>query len=214
MPQKVLPNQASFNAFERSLIKRGFRKISKPEFKSDFKRLNLIAPSPREGREAGFSFFANGLTVVVWTTFVELEGCARDVDAGWVLIKQRDMASYFAHPLHRTEHFLKRLLEQACIARVRVLNRPLCPLCKAYMNITQGRALKARYWSCRRPSHFEYVHLPWDYGLPEVVLDRLTEIRRKRAAYRAKQRKEGKTPGVALLRRKRWKVGKPKNILD
>lgn len=184
------------------------------ELQKDFKRLELKAPSPRPGREAGFTFYANGLTVVVWTTFVESEGEAREKDAGWVLIKENDNALYYSHPVYRTKNFLYRLLERAAIAKQRVLLRPLCPACSAFMRITRGKGLKSRYWSCRSPAHPHTTRLSWDDGLPPEVLERVKAIRKKRDPYPKKREAEGKPPpGTAMLNRKPWRVGKPENEL-
>ena len=213
VPKQVLPDESSFKAFERSLLKRGFRKITRTEFVKDFRRLDLKAPSTRSGREAGCTFGANGLTVVVWTSFVEKEGAAREHDTGWVLIKEKDDPTYFSRPLNRTRNFLYRLLEQACIARQRVLHRPLCPLCKASMNVTAGKGLKSRYWSCHKPAHSEFVSLPWDHGLPAHVLEVVEKVRKARAPYKKKLQASGKKPGTALLKRKGWTVGAPENKL-
>lgn len=214
MPKQVLPTEISFRAFEQGLLRRGFRKITGTEFRKDFERLALKAPSPRPGRESGFAFTANNLTVVVWSTFVESEGAAREKDAGWVLIKEKDNPLYFSHPIHRTENFLYRLLEQASIARQRVLNRPLCPSCSALMRITQGRGLKSRYWSCSSPAHTGRVRLSWDEGLPSEVLARVAKIRKARAPYKKKLKAQGKKPGTAMLKRKGWTVGKPENKIS
>lgn len=209
MPEKVLPDIESFEAFERSLLKRGFRKIAKKEFGRDKERLGLTSPSPRKGRETGFIFSASGLTVVVWTTFLEAEGVARDQDSGWVLIREGDEARYFARPMMRTKNFLHRLLLAACIAKVRIENRPLCPTCKAFMKITEGQHLKQRYWSCCN-GHGK-VTLPWDHSLPPLVLEYLKDIRKERARYRRKLAKEGKTPGKALLKRTPWTMKRLEN---
>ena len=211
MPEKVLPDAMSFAAFARSLLKRGFRKIGKREFGRDQERLGITPPSPRKGKETGFTFSASGLTVVVWTTFLEAEGVARDQDSGWVLIREGDEARYFARPMMRTKNFLYRLLLAACIAKVRIENRPLCPTCQAFMKITEGKYLKQRYWSCCK-DHGK-VTLPWDHSLPPEVLEYLKDIRNARARYRRKLAKEGKTPGKALLKRIGWKVGRPENKL-
>ncbi|MDP1689755.1 MAG: hypothetical protein Q8L52_00930 [bacterium] len=214
MPKKVLPSAEAFKRFGQSLLRRGFRKLTRAEFKKDFKRLELEAPSPREGREVGFVFSANGLTVFVWTTFLDWEEKARDTDAGWVLIKDGDKVKYFSHPIHRTENFLHNLLGYASAARLRVMNRPLCPKCRAYMNIARGKGLKARYWKCVRPAaHKKAVSLSWDYGLPPAALDFLRPPRKKHAQYRKKLKAEGKKPGAALRRRKGWKVGRSKNLV-
>lgn len=214
MPAKVLPNTEAFTWLSHNLVRRGFRIISRREFKNDFRRLGLIAPSPREGREIGFIFSANGLDVVVWTTFLDEEERARDKDAGWVLIRDGDRARYFARPLNRTKNFVAKLLKAACIARQRALHRPLCPTCKQRMRIAYGDAWKSRYWECKRPLlHRSPVFLPWDHDLPKEVLDSVLETRKKREPYRNKLRKEGKRPGAAQRKRKRWKVTRPENIV-
>ncbi len=212
MGAKMLPTPTAFRAFERSLLKRGFRRLDEIESRHDFERLHPVPPLPREGREVGFLYNANGLTVVVWTTFVERLERAREQDAGWVLIKAGDAIQYSSRPILRTKNYLKTLLWAACIARLRVLNRPPCPTCGAWMHITRGRPLKARFWACRRKSHKKPTFLSWDYGLPKAALDYLHVRRKQRAQYAAKLRKEGKMPGRALLKRTGWKVGRPENI--
>ncbi|MBU4351289.1 hypothetical protein KKH63_03100 [Patescibacteria group bacterium] len=215
MPKrKVLPDAEAFARFGNALLRRGFRKVSSVEFKKDFQRLGLKAPSPREGREVGFVFTANGLDVNVWTTFLEEEGRARESDSGWVLIKDADDTRYFAHPLRRTKNFLRNLLWHACIAKWRVEHRPLCSVCKNRMRIARGKGMKARFWKCVRPAfHIKAVSLPWDYGLPQEALDFLRPLRKRRARYYAKLRKQGKKPGAALRQRIGWKIGRPENIV-
>jgi hypothetical protein len=214
MPTQQLPDVASFEAFARALVKREFRKLGRREFQSDYWRLSLQAPSPRKGRETGFVFSANGYEVVVWTTFLEREGCAREQDAGWVLIKDGDVVLYFARPHPRTKNFFHTLLMDAALARLRVLGRPLCPLCGARMNITNGKGLKSRFWQCKRPQyHKKPQNASWDHGLPQEALDYLKPIRERRRKYRAKLQKEGKAPGAALQRRIGWKTGKPENVI-
>jgi hypothetical protein len=214
MPTQMLPEERSFANFERSLVKREFRPFGKSEFSAAFPRLGLVAPSPREGREIGYSFTANGLEVVVWTTFVAKERAARSVDAGWVLIKDGDVVRYFSRPLHRTKNFLHNLLLQAAVARLRVLNRPQCPCCKAFMQIANGKGLKSRYWICRKPAHTKPVFCDWDVGLPAVAVKHLQKLRVRRQAYRKRVQNGGSTPVPAVQRRKGWSVTKPENILQ
>lgn len=217
MPKQVLPDAMSFAAFSRALERRGFRKLSCGEFRSDFRRLALRAPQMRQGRETGFVFMANGLKVQVWTTFVEAEGCAREHDAGWVLIKQGDKIRYSSRPHHRTQNYLYNLLLSACVARQRVLHRPLCPKCASRMNIAFGKGLKARYWQClRRDGHDDgkVTSVDWDFGLPDDVLAFVERNRKKRAQYRKELRRKGKSAGVAMSQRKRWVVRKPQNLVE
>ncbi|MBI2033590.1 MAG: hypothetical protein HYT13_00620, partial [Candidatus Liptonbacteria bacterium] len=202
MPKQILPDAAAFARFRAALIKRGFREVSSVEFRKDFSRLKLKAPSPREGREVGFRFWANSLEVKVWTTFLSARGRSRESDAGWVLILDGDEAQYFSHPLRRTKNFLHNLLWFAGIAKWRVEHRPLCPVCKKYMRIRGARAFRAKLWECVSSTfHKDPVRLSWDYELPQWAMDFLRPFRRRRARYYAKLRAEGKAPGEAARRR-------------
>lgn len=211
MPKQVLPTLDGFWSFRRALMDLEFRPISHVEFRKQFQRLDLRAPRPRLGRETGFVFSANNLDVVVWTTWLSREGKAREEDAGWVLIKERDAVHYFSHPIHRTGNFFPTLFRHAWIARWRVLNRPLCPECKAYMNVARGRGIKSRYWSCSRALRHGMegtIRLDWDHGMPPRAKALLTLWRKARARYRERRREEGKATDVAILRRKRWRVSR------
>ncbi len=214
MPIKVLPDAEAFGWLNHNLLRRGFRAVSRVEFKKDYVRLGLQAPSPRRGREVGFIFSANGLDVKVWTTFVAEEGEAREKDAGWVVINDSDEARYFSHPVLRTKNFLHNLLWHACIAKWRAEHRPLCPSCDARMRIAYGQGLKSRFWKCVRPQfHMKSVSLSWDVGLPQAAFDFLRPLRRRRARYALQLRQVGKEPGGALRRRKGWKITRPGNIV-
>ncbi len=214
MPAKVSPDAEAFAAFRRAMLLRKFREISPVEFKKDFQRLELKAPSPREGREVGFRFESNGLLVNVWTTFLAREDRAREEDAGWVLIKDGDDTRYFSRPLSRTKNFLRNLLWHARIARWRAEHRPSCPVCKNRMSIAYGKGLKSRFWKCVRPTfHAKAVSLPWDYELPQWALDFLRPLRKRRARYYVELRKQGKKPGAAIRRRIGWKIGRLENII-
>lgn len=211
---KVLPDAETFVRFKKVLLKRGFREISPVEFRKDFQRLGLKAPSPREGREVGFRFWSNGLEVVVWTTFLAGEGRAREEDAGWVLIKDGDKPLYFSHSLRRTKNFLRNLLWHAGIAKWRAEHRPLCPMCQKRMRIAHGKGIKSRFWACINPAfHAKAVFLPWDHELPEWALSFLKPFRRSRARSYALARAQGKRPGTVIRNRKGWKVGRPDNLV-
>jgi len=205
MPAKVLPDKKRFGLFEQYMLKEGFKKLSSAEFSGSYARLGLQAPRQREGRETGFVFTANGLTVCVWTTFLENEGQAREEDAGWVVITEGDKPSYYSHPMMRTEGFLRKLFRSAKIAKERVLNRPLCPDCRAFMKITRGPSLKTRYWSCTGKTRLHHVQtLPWDFGLSDESIIFLKALRKARRDYRTSLKKNGKTVVPAMLTRKPW----------
>ena len=205
MPAKVLPDEERFHRFEEYMLKEGFRKLSSLEFSSSYTRLGLQAPRSREGRETGFVFTANGLTICVWTTFLENAGRARDEDAGWVVITEGDRPGYYSHPIMRTEGFLRKLFRSAKIAKERILNRPLCPDCRAFMKITKGPSLKTRYWSCTGKARPHRVQtLSWDYGLSDESIVFVKALRKARRDYRANLKKNGRTVVPAMLVRKPW----------
>lgn len=220
MPKTVQVAPEAFTRFCSFMEERGFRRITPEESRRNFCRLDLKPPSPREGREVGFVFDANGLTAIVWTSFLLPEWRLREKDCGWVLIRDGDVARYFAHPMFRTKHFLNRLYRRAVVAQLRVLNRPLCPVCRADMRIADGKGLKARYWECQRiirhPNH-KPVFVDWDHGLSPEKYPRAFAFvemeRKKRRRYRSRARKAGKRVGRALLRRKGWRVGRLENII-
>jgi hypothetical protein len=206
-PAKVLPSKEDFDFLQTELRRRGFREITGSEFHRDFKRLGLVAPRPRKGRETGFVFTANQLTVKIWTTWLSDKLEAREEDAGWVLIVDRDSARYFCRPLHRTKNFVRNLLRHAWIAWWRVLHRPLCPECKQFMDIAYGRGIGARYWRCNRLANHSSgkpENVDWDINLPPRAKKYVEEWRRERRRYLLRRRREGKPENPARFRRKRW----------
>lgn len=211
MPKQVLPSRAEFDSFDMKMKHLGFRQITRDEVRTDQTRLGLKNPRNRLGREIGFVLAASGYQVVVWTTFLHDEKVARKSDAGHVMIKGGDTVLYHFHPTHRTKNFLSNMLTKANIAKERVLCRPLCPKCKAYMDIRRGRGLKARYYHCSR-GHTK-VNVSWDYGLHPRVLKEIEKLRRRRERYRRQLARSGKKPGAALLKRKRWKIANPNNVI-
>ncbi len=207
MPKQYLPESEEFVEFEGELKLRGFRRISGHEFATQFLRLGLKAPRPRRGRELGYVFHANHYTVFVWTTWLQRERVARDEDAGWVLISDKDNVLYFSRPIHRTKNFLANLLMQARIACWRVRHRPLCPECHNFMHIVRGKALKQRFWQCDlKELHKDKKNRvkSWDHGLPTDALEYLKPIRKKRVKRYATLRAKGKEPHQAMLARKLW----------
>jgi len=207
MPRKVLPSEDDFTKFREDMERHGFRIITKPEFVSSFHRLGLSNPRIRTGRETGFTFFANGLRAMVWTTFLNAEGVAREQDAGWVLISEGDEVKYFSHPLMRTAGFLNKLLKYAIIAKRRIQHRPLCPACNGFMKIVRGRGLKSRYWKCPKHRRFE----DFDNGLTEKMKNFLKSERKARRHYRENLRKQGIKVTPAILMRRPWTVKNPQN---
>lgn len=207
MPKQVPPTPQTFSKFERTILKIGFLPISRTEVADAIRRNNLKAPRKREGREAGFKYYANGFVVYVWTTWLPEEGRARDEDAGWVLIVEKGVIRYSSRPFHRTKNFLRNLLLHARLTQLRVSLRPKCPECGLFMDIVHGKARKSCYWSCRwiglhadgRPHT-----LDWDTPLPPIAQKHAKARRRPRAKRRIRLKKEGKSSRPAMDTRKRW----------
>lgn len=180
----------------------GFRRLYPPT-ETIFNSSNL-----KNFSEIGFIFEANGLKVVVWTTWEKADSMTRirNSDAGWVIILDNERTVYFSHPIHRTKNFLQNLLYQVQIAWWRVLHRPKCPECDEFMDIAFGKGLKSRYWKCSRRlrhSNRKSINCPWDVALPSTIKNYLKSLRGKRARYFKKRRREGKDVCAAM--KKRWK---------
>ena len=205
MPKKILPDEDDFAKFRKFLIERGFKVIAGSEFVSSFRKLGLSNPRKRMGRETGFTFSDNGLTAVVWTTFLSAEGSAREEDAGWVLILEGDKVKYYSHPLMRTAGFLNKLTKYAIIAKRRVKHRPQCPNCNKFMQIVRGRGLKSRYWKCPEHRHVK----DFDNGLTEKMKNFLKSERLARRRYRRNLKKQGIKVTPAILIRRPWAVKSP-----
>ena len=191
-----------------------FRQFSFSEFRKTFNRLGLVAPRPKPGREIGYIYQANGLTVFVWTTFLADQKVTRESDLGWVLIASGDTAQYFAHPIRRTKNFMRNLLCHAWLAKFRVLHRPICPKCGKYMEITRGEALKSRYWSCKNVEAHDnkkWTHESWDYLMQPKAMRFIKSERNARARYRKERREKGLSTDQAMLTRKKWGQNRPQN---
>ena len=208
MPVKVLPSEVDFEKFSGDMAKYGFRAVTETEFFGSFQRLGLSNPRNRPDREVGFTFSANGLTAIAWTTFLNTAERARDEDAGWVLISKGDQVKYFSHPLSRTAGFLNKLLKYAIITKRRVLYRPLCPVCSGSMEIVRGKGLKSRYWKC--PLHPRQVK-EFDNGLTEKMKIFLKSERKARRRYRETLKKNGEKVKPAMLIRRPWTPSRPQN---
>ena len=209
MPPKVYPPLEAFEQFDGDMRSIGFRGITRIELQKDFVRFGLEPPTPRKGREVGYAYHANGLTVRVWTSWLPEEESIREEDAGWVLIADGDVGVYFVPPLSRTKNFFNTLAKHAWVAQWRVINRPLCSECKKFMHIVRGRYPKQRYWICRRKnlhSDHEYEFRSWDLGgLPPRAKKFVDAVRKERRRYRKELKKEGKVVERAVFKRKGWK---------
>lgn len=211
MPEKVYMTLADFAWLEAELLAKGFRRSTREEARRDFRRLEPIAPRPRSGREVGFIYYANGLTVTVWTSWLEAEGKMRDEDMGWVLIKEGNQKDYFHRPLLRTKNFCRNLLKAADYAKERVLLRPLCPECQQFMKIAKGKALRSHYWICRRlHADRRPVIKDWYYELPEKLRKKREYLSRERRRAKVKREKIlGRPSTPAVIIRHPWRNVRP-----
>ena len=196
----------------------GYHKVTKSNFRKTFIRLDLSAPRPVEGKETSYEYSSNNYTVKLHTTYLENERKWRDnsTDAGWVLIAEGDEAKYFARPFKRTKGFVLRFLLYARVTKWKIDNRPLCKECKDFMNIKRKRGSRQYYWGCfnnKRHSSGNAEFLSWDEGLSKEATE-ILEIRRLYAEkYNAKNKKNGKIPTPAAVKRKKWPIGNPENLV-
>ncbi len=205
MPALVLFGKERFQEFERKMLKRGFKRIARKKRRPDIVareegvKESDIPPETHDQREVGFIFRTKGLTVIVWTSYIESMEQARDSDNGWVLIKRGNEVLYFSHPMNRTENFLYRLRLCAAIAQVRIQNRPQCPECGRFMQIVRGGGIGSRFWRCFR--HAKRVNLGWDDCMPEEAMPFVRKFRNERKAYNKRVKKKGGQPSAARLAR-------------
>lgn len=209
-----------FKFLKENLLSIGFHLKGEINFKKDFQRLGLEAPRKLTGREQGFFFTENGLTVKVWTTYLEKEKKFRDIgeDMGWVLITEGDTAIYFAKPIKRTTSFIQNLLRKAWIAKWRVQNRPLCKQCKSYMDVKSNK-MRQYFWGCFNNVYHhqnEPVFLGWDSigpdgNLPKKAKAYTDSLRKKIILYKKRDKKLGIIRTPARKIRKPWPITKPEN---
>ncbi len=203
MPQKKEVTIGEFMTLHDGLNRLKFRR--KPKAKGSMpdliKQLKIAMGFPlgEYKREDGYEFWWKGLTVHVWTSWIEDDGAVRDEDYGWILITNKGKAVYFAKPFMRTENFVPRLLRYAEIIQKKVQNRPLCPKCKEFMDIHSGIG-SPTYWFCPHPGKWETMD--WDICLTDEEKDFL-KIRRKQTKKYNEKRKESGRPkrGTALRSR-------------
>jgi hypothetical protein len=214
MPAFVQPDPARFWGMVKDLEKKGFRRISRNQFPRDQERLGIVLPERRNrAAEVGLRYDENGLQVRIWTTYLESEERVQEEDEAWVIIREGDKARYFSHPIHRTKNFLERLWKWAQVAQQRVKRRPLCPCCKAYMQIANGKGLKSRYWECRKSwvhDDRQFKFLDWDIGLSLKARDFVTRERRLR---RLAEKRRGVKQGGAMLNRNTAIITRPENLI-
>jgi ribosomal protein S27AE len=181
------------------------KKKSNDDLINQLKSIMGFPVSDNKKIELGHEFSSNGLTVHVWTSYIEEDGEYREHDFGWIPVTSTmtGEAVYFAKPFMRTENFVPRLLRYAEIIQKKIVNRPQCPTCGTFMDIHSGIG-KSTYWFCKL--HDKWETMSWDFCLtPEEK--KFLKIRRKQTKkYNEKRVSEGKPKrGTALRRRSKNK---------
>jgi ssDNA-binding Zn-finger/Zn-ribbon topoisomerase 1 len=100
------------------------------------------------------------------------------------------------------------MLRQAWIAKWRVVNRPVCPECGNFMDITFGKGIKSRYWACEKlaPHCNGGPHRrDWDAGLPAKALAYVKGLRKIRARARKRLLSDGEPHRKAMQIRHPWR---------
>ncbi|MDD3663121.1 MAG: hypothetical protein PHT84_04615 [Candidatus Pacebacteria bacterium] len=206
-----------FLFLDRMLLGLGYHKMTRSDQKKSFQRLGLISPRELTGREVTYFYNNHGYTVILHTTFLQKEKRWRDLgeDSGWNLIKEGDKVLYFAKPFQRKKGFIIKFLRYAWISKWKVDNRPLCPSCNAYMNISRKKGSRQYFWMCfnyEKHSDLRPFFLSWDYLLPKKASSFLKIRRSYTARYKKKNKKLGVKRTPAPLLRKSWKISNPDNL--
>ncbi len=175
--------------------------------KSD--NVRLLAPRSIVGREKIFIFSLHGMEVIVCTTWdvTTQKPRPRGSDAGWVLIRYKGKVKYFARPVRRTKSFAHHLYWRARIAIERITARPKDTFSGNFMLLEKGKYLFQRYWVSMRPDPKtgRFEKQSFNQGLSDESLDYKKKIDKARRKYAKKLKAQGKSPGKAMLRRKKWK---------
>ena len=196
----------------------GYHKITRNDSSRTFTRLKLLPPRPIEGRETSYRYTNNGYTVILHTTYLELEKKWRDTgtDIGWNLIVEGDKEKYFARPFQRKKGFILKFLRYAWVSKWKVDNRPLCPDCNSYMHIHRKKGTRQYCWIClnsKRHSDHRFTSLCWDHRLPKKATEFVKIRRAYTKRYNDKNRKAGKVVVPAAVIRKKWEIGSPENLI-
>ncbi len=207
-----------FLFLDKMMIEIGYHRMTENEQKKSFKRLGLISPREITGREVSYFYTNNFYTSIVHTTYLDKENVWRKTgeDSGWVLIRELDKAIYFARPFKRTSGFILKILRYAWVTKWKVDNRPLCPVCDAYMHIHRKKKSRQYFWMCgNKALHLEdnpLLFLPWDYKLPKKALEFIKIRRLYTEKYNRKNKEKGieRTPSAVI--RKKWIISKPSNL--
>ena len=207
MPEKHTFYEHDYLAFDSLMINETFRRITEREFQVELKQANVEPPTPRSGREEGYTFFILGLRVIIWTSYVMREGMTRDYDAGRVLILEGNKIVYMGTFVHRTKYFFERLFIYSLAAKEHICARPECPDCGRLMTIFQQRkGARKCFWVCPNPDHNKKgPTIGWSVGLSDRTLPYLRKKWDRAADYYDSLRAQGKEIGTKRANRRGWK---------
>lgn len=213
----VFLDEKDFLFLENEILKMGYQEITHKDSAKNFLRLNLSPPRRIIGREASYKYCNNGYTIILHTSFLKKENKWRDIgtDSGWILITDGDKPLYFARPFQRSKNFVLKFLRYSWISKWKVNNRPLCPLCKGFMDINRKPDTRQYFWACDKNNHTinKPIYFPWDYNLPPKALEYVKIRRNNSKKYRELNEKKCKIVTPAAKIRKKWTIGSPENII-
>lgn len=214
MPKNVQMTIRDFERMDATLLAKGWRRKTNIEMAKDFARLGLVYAGRQHEhkRELGYEAYRNGLTAVLWSSWLPEDEVMRDHDYGWLLVKEQDVPNYFAKPFLRSAHYVDRILTYADIVLKKIENRPICQCCGRYYRIWRSDA-GGRFWICfNRDVHEKPCCLNWDHGLSKQEIFYLNIRREQERLYNKRREAVGKPKhGIARERRKLWIIGRPEN---
>jgi len=206
-----------FLFLDELLIGVGYKRMLKRQKAKDVIRLNLEAPRPIFGSEVGYFYSNNGYTAKFWSSWLETEKKFRDVstDAFWSIITHGDELAYTAKPFNRDGiESILNAARYAFVAKAKIDNVPLCPVCKARTAIFRKKNTRQYMWICRKKhpdNKFKFVS--WDCGMGPNTKDFLVVRRLATAKYKERCEREGRKPIPAAVLRKKWRIGRPENFI-
>lgn len=211
----VLQWKEDFSMLFLLLSRIGFRELHASEYKSR----NVIPPRRIKGREKGYIFEANGMDVIVWTTYDLIAQAPRDKgkDLCWVIIREHGKAQHFAKPIRRTKNFVTNVYWRARTCAERIFNRPKDSL-GDFMVIKRGRYMFQRYWESPTKVTDASTNKPeregFDHGVSSQSMAYVKKIRKRTRKYNSKLRAANKKPGAAALIRTPWEIIVPMKLVS
>ncbi|MCA9352526.1 hypothetical protein KC866_04050 [Patescibacteria group bacterium] len=213
----------------RTLIQKtkgaGYSQISKLQLQKDEDSLGLEPPRKQEGLKKQFSFQLSGSPLEARVnTSILIGGYTFSENAPFGMLRRRGVRVLTLPSLHRTKNFIQNFLGMSEILKSAVTYHPLCPDCRAWMDIEEvcdknDRMVSVR-WVCnkirqhksRKPVFFDFIQL-FKKQLSDVAMNYWNEMMRKRKVYRENIETKKKKPRNIRHIRKEWSIEKPNNVL-